>query len=972
MKVLPKLLILLSKNTTLDFSKLTSYIKQNIGLYNEILLVANKNSSSYDKIESLLKSDLQEFTTIKLLDNWCIDTTSESIYIINDNLLKNNATLSEIPTEKNTEGFDITLVCAGKEKNEPFFKKLLRNAFAFILRIITPINFKKIDICNMYMSNASLYRGMKIKNISSVFEILTYGVLRNQKVNILSLPLINKSTAGLYITSILQTLKTAISCRIEWFLTEPFKKNPLIGAQTDGIYRFLVASIFIVLLFLMPLLSLSFGITWDEYLHNGYAKDLLNYYTSFGKDQSIYDTKKHAYSTMISYGASFDLYACMLQKIFSSAGEYEIRHILNSLFGLVTLIYGTLIARQLLGWRAGFIALLLLLFSPSFMGHTMNNPKDIPFAAGYVMSIYFLLKLLKELPSVSAKTGFFLTFSIALSISIRPGGFLLIAYAFLALFIALIIYLKQHKLKNIFKSLVSFLKPVLLICVVGYFAGLIFWPFALKNPFKNPLIALKEMTNLQGLTLYELFDGGRYYTDKPWYYIPKYILITAPIAVLIGILPGLLLLLDKKKTINRLKVLALLFVIVFPVSYAIYQKSFVYNGWRHFLFVYPPLVAFTAVGWEYILRLIKQKYVQLAIAGVLSILLLKPAIWSIKNHPLEYLYYNEFVGGLHGAYGNYETDYWCQSPRIATEWLLANKPEIKNKKTVVATNNEVHSLSYYFQKETDSVNVAWTRENEWNKKNWDYAIWTTRTLSKEQLRNGAFPPKGTIHVIEADGVPLAAIVKRENSFIPDGYKFMDKNNFAAAAAEFKKATEYDPKNEEAFRLYGWALFYLNQFDESIKSSLKAAEIRPDNSFAYGFIGAAYMRKKDYSKATDYLKAAIKYKWNNSMAYECLGDISFESQKFDDAIKNYNDNLRHGGENPVIYSKIGKSYVGKYSSDPSRGKNNLENALRYFEASVKLDPNMAESYYTMSIIYDQFGNKQLAANYMNKAKSLMGK
>ena len=33
----------------------------------------------------------------------------------------------------------------------------------------------------------------------------------------------------------------------------------------------------------------------------------------------------------------------------------------------------------------------------------------------------------------------------------------------------------------------------------------------------------------------------------------------------------------------------------------------------------------------------------------------------LLNHPYEYIYYNQLVGGLNGAYGNYETDYYYVS-----------------------------------------------------------------------------------------------------------------------------------------------------------------------------------------------------------------------------------------------------------------------------------------------------------------------
>lgn len=46
-----------------------------------------------------------------------------------------------------------------------------------------------------------------------------------------------------------------------------------------------------------------------------------------------------------------------------------------------------------------------------------------------------------------------------------------------------------------------------------------------------------------------------------------------------------------------------------------------------------------------------------------------PLIWSFKNHPNEYCYFNEMEGGINGAYGNFETDYWMNSTRESSQWL---------------------------------------------------------------------------------------------------------------------------------------------------------------------------------------------------------------------------------------------------------------------------------------------------------------
>ena len=52
------------------------------------------------------------------------------------------------------------------------------------------------------------------------------------------------------------------------------------------------------------------------------------------------------------------------------------------------------------------------------------------------------------------------------------------------------------------------------------------------------------------------------------------------------------------------------------------------------------------------------------------LLAVHPVKFMISNHPYHYLYYNQLVGGLKGAYANYETDYYYVSQTEASEWLL--------------------------------------------------------------------------------------------------------------------------------------------------------------------------------------------------------------------------------------------------------------------------------------------------------------
>jgi len=366
----------------------------------------------------------------------------------------------------------------------------------------------------------------------------------------------------------------------------------------DGYFKKAFWIIFTGASFLLPYLSFDFGITWDETLQNEYGKEILKYFETFGKEKkNILPGGYILHSVAIyNYGGLFDFLAAFSNKYLSPFGEYETRHIINSLFGLFAILFTSLLAKSLAGWRAGLICLLFMLCSPRFIGHSINNPKDIPFAAAYIFSIYYLIVFLKQLPKPNIKTMVFLSAGIALSINIRIGGLLIVAYILFFSSIQLIpVYLKNNLPHKTLKKLTFFLLGII---VPGYFAGLIFWPYAHQAPLSNPFNALAYLSTTAVAGEWTmLFEGETILTsDAPWYYIFKWIIISTPLFLLFG----LSLLLIQIKTVRKYKesttLLLIAFTFIFPILYTMYKGSIIYDGWRHFIFTYPALIILSAIG----------------------------------------------------------------------------------------------------------------------------------------------------------------------------------------------------------------------------------------------------------------------------------------------------------------------------------------------------------------------------------------
>jgi tetratricopeptide (TPR) repeat protein len=447
-------------------------------------------------------------------------------------------------------------------------------------------------------------------------------------------------------------------------------------------------------------------------------------------------------------------------------------------------------------------------------------------------------------------------------------------------------------------------------------------------------------------------------TQAPWYYVVKFLSIGNPIYLLLGFVLPVVLLRWLKEKINVGFILMLLFMVVFPIAYAEYSNLNYYNGWRHYLFILPPWIVLAAITFDFLIGA-KNKMIQYISIGLLLILFIKPTYWIIKNHPNEYVYFNELVGGIDGAYGNYETDYYSNSCRAAGEWIAKQEP---NKKLVIGINNEQLTASYYANKINPNLEFVWLREYEEQKTNWDYMILTSRTFSQHELLNGSFPPKGTVFIVKADDVPLAAVVKRENNFMPMGYKNVSAHQYDSAIYYFSKAVNYSPKDEEAVRMLGQAYLDKESFDTAEIYFDKAIEIFPENYTAWSNKGMVYFYRKEYDKALTYFDKALAFKRNLTESYYYAASCMFVKNNYEAAIKYLENAIANNGQLPEIYYNLGIAYLntGKY--------NKAEEAL---SGALTLNPKMGSAYRALAETYTKMG-KQAEANYcMQKFQELGG-
>jgi tetratricopeptide (TPR) repeat protein len=796
------------------------------------------------------------------------------------------------------------------------------------------------------------------QNLLSILACATYH--KNIAIEYPRVATTKKSSAA---TSVFSGVVQKLFAWWQWNVKLPLKSFAQNKDLTNGnhpFYRLLFVSLSFLFLFLLPFLSFDYGMIWDEKIENVYSKDVLNYYLTNGEDTSCFDTNKPLYSHQINYGTFINLVATVANTYFSPFGEYETRHVLVAFLCALGIIFTGRISRLLANPAVGCVAMLCLFFSPHYFGFGMNNHKDIPFAAGYIMSIYYLIRYAQQLPKPTYSILIKLALAIGFTISVRIGGLLLIAY--LGLFTGIIswLQLQQSKFKNLISTVKQLALPVVVVSFIAYFLGILFWPWGMQAPFTNPITALTEFTKYSNIKNYELFEGKiLFMADKPWYYLPKHIFINTPLFIWAGIALFIALLLKYAKHYNKAILYVLGFVILFPIIYAIYKNANLYNGWRQFIFTYPPMVVFASLGWFQLISLSKNTVYRLAIAAFFAINLGYIANWMIQNHPQQYVYFNETVGGNKGAYGNYELDYYSNSCREAAEWVAT---QTGSDSILVSINNEPLAGSYYSSRINPNMQVQWVRDYEEQRPNWDYLILTTRTFSKNELTGGAFPPKGTVYTVMCGGAPICAVVKRENTFMPDGYKFIDKQMIDSAILCFSLATQYNPYDEEAWRMLGNAYAMRMQYDSAIFCLDKSIAIFPENYSAYNNKAMVYYNQKDFQNALDLFMKVTKLKINHTESYFYIGLIYLQQNSFAEAAKFLSKGIEQNGSIPELYYYLGYAQLnmGNYVK--------AENSLKY---CLGLSPNNAQAYRLLADVFSKQNKQQEAQFCLQKYRELGG-
>ena len=139
--------------------------------------------------------------------------------------------------------------------------------------------------------------------------------------------------------------------------------------------------------------------------------------------------------------------------------------------------------------------------------------------------------------------------------------------------------------------------------------------------------------------------------------------------------------------------------------------------------------------------------------------------------------------------------------------------------------------------------------------------------------SGAEGPQDPYGGGAADPGDGAAPDKKAEFYANLGQQQLGGGDMAGAAASFKKATQLDPKNTNAFIGMGQIALRQGLFGDAIAHLRKAARLAPRNTQVFTLLGEAYLNSGNNAVAAENFKKALQLDPDNTRAREGFNEAS---------------------------------------------------------------------------------------------------
>ncbi len=444
----------------------------------------------------------------------------------------------------------------------------------------------------------------------------------------------------------------------------------------------------------------SYGLTTDEGMQSNYGQAVFAWYRTLGKDQSFLHFPADAHEP--EHGPFFLVIVAAAEHVLHH--QWNVEAALIALSGVLGVIMLGLCGFELGGWWFALLAALSLWLYPRFFGAIFNNPKDIPFTTATILVLWSTLLLIKQWGQSRKylRNSLLVAFFLAVAVAIRVNA--ITWYGTLALMGAgwwLLNWRRTLQENHLAQAIKQQVLAAGIIGVGSLLGIMAMWPYILLGPLVNFYRALTVIAKYpwNGSVL---FAGNMQLAmDLPRSYAPIWLVIGSPPALILCAIVGCLFLSgwSLRKRVLDPQMFVVLLSLAIPLSVIVGMHSVLYNGLRQLLFLIPSIILLAVYGFLQVFAFLRRKR-QMVLAGLLVLLAVGNTLWLAKDmlvlHPYEYVYFSPLVGGVAGANGVYEMDYWNTCQRPASLWLGQHYQQfaLSSTPTIQAQNTAFQYMTY--------------------------------------------------------------------------------------------------------------------------------------------------------------------------------------------------------------------------------------------------------------------------------------
>lgn len=277
-----------------------------------------------------------------------------------------------------------------------------------------------------------------------------------------------------------------------------------------------------------------------------------------------------------------------------------------------------------------------------------------------------------------------------------------------------------------------------MIAILGmYFT----WPYLWPNPIGHFWETVRVMSQhpWPGSVL---FNGENYpANDLPAHYLPLLLAIqlTEPVWILffVGLAVTIFGFVRKRVEQRELLAFTLAWFILPLVTFVILRPT-LYDNFRQTFFIVPPIFFMIGLAFDQIQKPALQ-------SALITLVILPGLLASVRLHPYEYVYYNQFLGGVDAAVDRFELEYWATAYREAAEEANRIAPPNAN----VWVDGPAHLFTRFAR---EDFHIYSPQEPE-RADHYDVVV----TLARYDLEKTSFPEASIVYQVTREGAVFAVI-----------------------------------------------------------------------------------------------------------------------------------------------------------------------------------------------------------------------